>query len=230
MREEAYLSTYPASEEWVRGARAQEAFEQVLVPPKWHEIGPKRMPIPLAARQGGTLAEVRTRCQKILRYWMTEERATFETFLKEVRACVLALNQEPILSGSGMYEMVPVGQMPYAEVANQIANELANLADHTAKIRIKSMSDNGMVEHTIQTLGPERRTILRGTALQQRIETIRTQNLRDGLRRPREEEMRRRQAPYGQLAQQLRRGVRCGACGANNSQNAQFCNQCGSKL
>ncbi|HYT45304.1 MAG TPA: hypothetical protein VEP90_23455, partial [Methylomirabilota bacterium] len=51
------------------------------------------------------------RCEQEFPRWMTEERAQFETFIKEFRDFILALAKKPITAGSGIYEMKPVGQM-----------------------------------------------------------------------------------------------------------------------
>jgi ribosomal protein L40E len=172
---------------------------------------------------------------------MAEERTHFEAFLKEVRACVLALHQKPILAGSGQYEMVPVGQLSPADVADLLASELTTLPDYTAKVRIKDVSSKRIVEYTVRTVEPERNNVVWGEALQQRMARIRAQNLRDGVVRPREEvedEMRRRQdaslaeqpSLLSNAALQVSKGVHCEACGADNSESAKFCNQCGSKF
>jgi hypothetical protein len=238
---ESHLSSYAAAETEVKQALSQAVFDERLVPLKWREHREKGVYRPLYARELGTVAEEAARCQQIVQYWMAEERTHFEAFLKEVRACVLALHQKPILAGSGQYEMVPVGQLSPADVADLLASELTTLPDYTAKVRIKDVSSKRIVEYTVRTVEPERNNVVWGEALQQRMARIRAQNLRDGVVRPREEvedEMRRRQdaslaeqpSLLSNAALQVSKGVHCEACGADNSESAKFCNQCGSKF
>jgi len=169
--------------------------------------------------------------------WMTEERAQFDTFIKEFRDFVLALAKEPITSGSGIYEMKPVGQITSDEMRNRIANQLVDLPDYTTRVKIK-----GDTEHTIQTIKPV--PGLYGTLLQQRIADIQNRNRKDGFTRPRQEvevEIRMRQDALIQ-AQQPQKIVQhlpqpqgrlmpvCNQCGSQNQPGAIFCNQCGKKL
>jgi hypothetical protein len=83
-------------------------------------------------------------------------------------------------------------QPTYTDMAHKITNELANLANFTA--RSKYATEQGTIERTIRTLEPERG--LPSKAVQERIATLIKQNLKDGYLRRREdveEEIRLRQ-------------------------------------
>src|SRR6266699_831940 len=72
---------------------------------------------------------------------MTEERNTFETFIREFRDFILALAKEPILSSSGIYEMVEVGRRTVADMENEMAHELINLPNKKAYVAIGSKGE-----------------------------------------------------------------------------------------
>ncbi len=62
-------------------------------------------------------------------------------------------------------------EVPSSEVANRIANELARLDDHIARIRIKG-ADAKIAEYTIETLDPKKEKRLSEAALAERIGRI----------------------------------------------------------
>ncbi len=132
-------------------------------------------------------------------------------------------------------------QRPYADIRNEIANQLSSLPNFTARARI--IVEGQTVEHTIKTLEPEKG--LYGKALQERIARIQAQNKKDGYIRARvdvEEEITQRQqqcigSSTAQRQPQQPRHARqvpvqgkCPNCGASNTLGARFCNQCGTNL
>lgn len=176
---------------------------------------------------------------KELERWMTEERAQFETFIREFRDFILALAKEPITSGSGIYEMKPVGQMTSDEMRNRIANELVQLPKYTARVKLTDAGDT-IVEHTVVTREPEKGVY--GRLLEDRIETIKLHTRTAGYTRPRQDvevEIRMRQDALKQAQQPLvqkvpqplqRRFLVCSKCGSQNRPGAKFCSHCGEKL
>jgi hypothetical protein len=87
-------------------------------------------------------------------------------------------------------------QRTYADVHNEVASQLTNLPVFTARVKIAT--DNGSEEHTIKTLDPKKEhdKPLFGQALQDRIDSIKKQNIQDGYVRDRtavEAEIRQRQ-------------------------------------
>lgn len=209
------------------------------------------------------------RCQQELQRIMTEERAQFETFIKEFRDFILALAkpENRIETGSGLYRPRKRTQVHYlthprktlvhprqtlthprktimhpqrtvADMQNDIANQLRGLPKFTA--RVKTTDANGfLVEHTIQTIKPG--TGIFGIVLQERKEKIQQQNCKDGYIKDRasvKAEIAQRQAHFNLQGSQPQPGKQpqgrkmlvCQTCGANNSQGAKFCNQCGEKL
>jgi hypothetical protein len=197
-----------------------------------------------------------------------------EAFFISLRAFLKTLVAEPILVPSGQYQQrkrtqvhylttprktiqhPPVTithprktimhpQRTYADVQAEIASELVNLPQYTAKVKLSDGSGT-TIEHTIRTEKPG--TGLSGQALQERVERIREQNMKKGYLRKRAEveaEIRDRQIQCGQQGGPLThpqsphhppsppatRKVRfCSSCGFSNRQGANFCNQCGTKL
>lgn len=191
---------------------------------------------------------------------IAENKPHFEAFVREFRDVLQALIDEPIAEGSGIYEYIPGQQRTYADMQNDIANELASLPDHRARVRIKEVTDGAMVEHTIQTIAPERKGALRGADLQQRIAAIQYHNLTDGYIRSRtevKEEISKRQTgqgdapgakgpqgndpgpkrPAGSPPPRRRKidpdeeqDITCKECGTRNRPMAKFCNECGKRL
>jgi len=111
------------------------------------------------------------------------------------------LAKEPITSGSGIYEMKQVGQLSSDEMRNRIANQLVDLSDYVARVKIK-----GEPEHLIQTLDPKKQAEkpLYGQLLDNRIERIKLHNRTVGYTRPRQEvevEIRMRQDALRQAQQ-----------------------------
>jgi hypothetical protein len=186
-----------------------------------------------------------------------------EEFLTQLRMVMQVLAVEPILEGSGIRQprkrqqillhpektfphprkAITHPQRPYADIQNEIANQLSSLPNFTARTRI--IVEGQTVEHTIKTLEPEKG--LYGKALQERIVRIQTLNRRDGYTRARtdvEAEITLRQTscsgflvaqpqpqqPLPRHARQVPVQGKCKNCGAANSLGAKFCNQCGTKL
>jgi hypothetical protein len=97
-------------------------------------------------------------------------------------------------------------QRTYADMHNEVASELTNLPVFTSRVKI--ITDNGIEEHTIRTLDPKQDhpkqdpdRPLFGQALQDRIDSIKEQNIQDGYMRERttvEEEIRTRQGQCSQ--------------------------------
>jgi len=112
-----------------------------------------------------------------------------------------ALAIDPILVDTGQHEPIFDKPRQYADVQNEIATRLANLPKFTAQVKIVG-ADGNSVEHTIQTSAPEQG--LGKGALKDRIERIRTQNMREGfirLRQEVEEEIRVRHEQCSELQQ-----------------------------
>src|SRR5207244_1300738 len=82
-----------------------------------------------------------------------------------------------------IYEMKQVGQLSSDEMRNRIANQLVDLPDYVARVKIK-----GEPEHLIQTLDPKKQAdkTLYGQLLNDRIERIKLINRTDGYTRPRQ--------------------------------------------
>lgn len=186
-----------------------------------------------------TPEEEAKRCSQLPERIIADERQTFETFIKEFRDFILALAKEPITAGSGIYEMKPVGQMTSDKMRNRIANQLVDLPDYIAKVKIK-----GEPEHLIQTLDPKKQADkpLYGQLLEDRVEKIKLYTRTAGYTRPRQDvevEIRMRQDALRQAAQPQVREVPqpqgrllpiCKNCGSQNQPGANFCNKCGEKL
>ncbi len=196
---------------------------------------------------------------EVIEVELQEQKQIFLGFIQDLKDVMEALADEPIMVGSGLYRPRPRKQIhylpharetlthpqrPYADIRNEIANELSSLPNFTARIRITV--EGQTVEHTIKMLEPEKG--LYGKPLQERIARIQAQNRRDGYTRARaaiEAEILQRQqsfqpvpvsppVPQPQLAQRHARTVvvqgKCPNCGASNALGAKFCNQCGTKL
>ena len=114
-------------------------------------------------------------------------------FIASLRLVMLVLADDPILINTGQHEPIYDKPRTYQDVQNEIATRLANLPKFTARVKMIG-SDDKPVEHTVKTLKPERG--FRGIALQDRIESIRANNIRDKYclqRSDVEEEIRKRQ-------------------------------------
>ncbi len=207
---------------------------------------------------------------------MQPEKSTFLNFLQELKSVMQALAKDPIMIGSGQWikKTRPGTVRPYQDVKNDIANQLSGLPPFTARVKIggnapqnpgKTCMNCGLLnysgnkfcggcsaqlpapnEYTIQTLVPGQG--IGKTALQQRLASIQTNNIRDGYVKKREEvekEIAQRQtscsgSPPAQppLPQQPPRHARqvpiqgnCPNCGfSNNPTGAKFCSNCGRTL
>lgn len=151
------------------------------------------------------------------------------------------LYDDPILENSGQFEKTPAIQRTFADMQNEITNELVKLPKSTARVKLSDGSGN-TIEHTIQTIKPARG--LDGKALQDKLDKIRQQNLNAEYLKDRvtvEAEIIQRQQDCTQLFQgrqnkfsppppAQRRVPLCSKCGASNRQGAKFCNQCGKAL
>ncbi len=189
-----------------------------------------------------------------------------EAFFMSLRRMLKALVAEPILAPTGQYQprkrtqvhylthprktilhprqtinhprkTIQHPQRSYADVQAEIASELVNLPQYTARVKLSDGNGN-TVEHTIQTFKPEKG--LYGQALEARIESIRQRNITDGYLRDRatiEAEIRDRQAKCSQQGfsppqapPAARKAIPCSSCGFSNPIGSKFCNQCGTKL
>ncbi|HYT41134.1 MAG TPA: zinc-ribbon domain-containing protein, partial [Methylomirabilota bacterium] len=146
------------------------------------------------------------------------------------------------------YQQVPGKPEPFNNAWDRIKNELTHLPNFTARVKILDVDGLTLVEHTIQTLDPNKQPVkpIFGHTLQARILRTQAKNRADGYVRDRmkiEDEITKRQAQYGQHGQspppppppppQQPRGrgsVSCPACQAQNALGAKFCNQCGTKI
>jgi hypothetical protein len=123
-------------------------------------------------------------------------------FITSLRQTMQVLASDPILIDTGQHEPIYDKPRTYADVQNQTASTLANLPKYTARVKIIG-SDDKSVEHTVKTLEPERG--FRGIALQDRLDRIRENNIRDGYLRERvkvEEEITSRQKQCFDLPQE----------------------------
>jgi hypothetical protein len=92
-------------------------------------------------------------------------------------------------------------QRTYADMLNEVASQLTNLPAYTAQVRITT--EAGLAEYTVRTLDPKHQPdkSLYGQALQERLDSIKKQNIQDGYMRSRqevEEEIRIRQTQCSQ--------------------------------
>lgn len=92
-------------------------------------------------------------------------------------------------------------QRSYADMLNEVASQLTNLPAYTAQVRITT--EAGLAEYTVRTLDPKHQPdkSLYGQALQERLDSIKKQNIQDGYMRSRqevEEEIRIRQTQCSQ--------------------------------
>src|SRR6266699_2289952 len=195
----------------------------------------------------------------------TEETEIFEERVADLKDVMQALADEPIYAGSGIRQprkrqqillhpektfphprvAIPHPQRPYADIRNEIANDIANLPKFTARVKI-ALDDTQNVEHMIKTLAPGQ-VIAR--SLPQRMATIQAQNRKPDQfgrvycrsRKEVEAEITNRQSSWdgssparpqqqARHARQVPVQGKCQNCGASNSPGSQFCNQCGTKL
>ncbi len=159
-------------------------------------------------------------------------------FTASLRLVMQILASDPILINTGQHEPIFDKPRTYQDVQNEIATRFANLPKFTA--RVKTIDVNGSpIEYTVKTITPERG--FRGVSLQDRIDRIRANNIKDGYCRQRaevEEEIRLRQ-------EQCRQSIvassppppsrrvpitQCPNCGAQYRLGAKFCSQCQQKL
>jgi hypothetical protein len=118
---------------------------------------------------------------------LDKELIPFLNFFIMLIGAMNGLAISPITASSGIYENVPGIQRTYADMQNEIASTLVTLPQRTARVKIAE--EDGIVEHTIQIMQPER-SLLRGigTSLrQERLKRIQKQNRDDGYCRPRKE-------------------------------------------
>jgi hypothetical protein len=143
-------------------------------------------------------------------FWTEEHK--FGVFLAMMLITMNTLAKEPITTGSGITQprkRVQVNwithesekitiprktilhpQRTYADVLNEMANQLVGLPDYTARVRIKDEE-----EHLIQTVKPT--SGVYGKGLQRRIADIQARNRKEGFTRSRQEvenEIRLRQS------------------------------------
>ena len=130
-------------------------------------------------------------------------------------------------------------QRTYADVQAELASELVNLPQFTARVKISDASGS-TVEHVIRTVAPAKG--LYGKARQDRLERIRANNIRDGYiidRATVEAEITERQTRCSQQVLQSslpqppkagRKAKPCSSCGFSNLPGANFCSNCGAKL
>ena len=168
--------------------------------------------------------------------------------MEELKDVMQALADEPIYAGSGIRQprkhtqlhylphprkTIPHPQRTYADMVNDIANQLSSLPNYTARTRITV--EGQTVEHTLKTFEPEKG--LYGKPLQERIARIQARNIQEGILRKRadvEAEITQRQTQQPQQQTRHARNVpvqsTCPNCGKANPTESQFCNQCGAKL
>ena len=134
-----------------------------------------------------------------------------------------------------------------ANAWNRIVEELVHQPDFVARVKMKIEENIGggkqsrIVEHVIRTEKPA--PGLYRQALQDRLDRIDQQNIRDGYIRPLQEveaEITQRQTLYGQQVLQppqpqpppigRKAASPCPSCGFSNPQGSKFCNQCGAKI
>jgi hypothetical protein len=171
-----------------------------------------------------------------------EQITAFTLFIKELKDFINGLFFSPIMDASGHYEEKPVPRT-FADMQNDIANELVRLPKFTAWVKLTNDKDI-VVEHTLATREPEKGVY--GRLLQERIERIKEQNKKPnpyGYTRPSQEveneiaqrQLQCRSVPVPIQPQQLpqpqgRLMPICKKCGSQNQPGANFCNQCGEKL
>src|SRR5260370_33092226 len=128
-------------------------------------------------------------------------------FISHLHCAQLALSQSQgqlWTMDSGHYEqdkrtqthIIMHAQRPYADMLNEVAKELVRLPKYTARVKLTDEND-AVVEYLITTMKPG--TGLYGKPLQERIDRIRGQNMKDGYLRERTEveaEIRRRQEQW----------------------------------
>jgi hypothetical protein len=150
--------------------------------------------------------------------WPNETRKQIVFEVSHLVTLCEELRADPIMVSTGQKRMVPRKrtqihylthprqtishpQRSYADMLNEVASQLTNLPDYTARVKI--VTEGRLVEHTIRTLKPE--DGLQGKALQERIARIKEQNIQDGYLRERtavEEEIRQRQAQCSHMPAQ----------------------------
>jgi hypothetical protein len=183
-----------------------------------------------------------TQLQAEVERFIAERKLYFQrlfTAILELREFMEALADAPIKDVS-RWEEKALPQRTYADMQGEIANELVHLPRYTARVKLSDGSGN-TVEHTIQTIAPTRG--LYGTALQERVETIHQQNIRDKYIRPLNEveaEITERQTRCSQQvlsspqppppSATRKAAPPCPSCGFSNPQGSRFCNQCGAQL
>ena len=157
--------------------------------------------------------------------WATQAGRCARDFISNLVILCKGLADDPIKTGTGQKRMVKRiqphitylthesekltiprktimhPQRTYADVHNEVASQLTNLPVFTARVKIAT--NNGIEEHTIRTLDPKQDhdRPLFGQALQDRIDSIKKQNIQDGYVRERaavEEEIRTRQGQCSQ--------------------------------
>ena len=95
-------------------------------------------------------------------------------------------------------------QRSYADMLNEVASELVNLPVYTARVRITT--EAGLIEHMVKMLDPKQQSAksdrtLFGQTLEERLDSIKDQNIKDGYVRERSEveaEIIQRQEHYSE--------------------------------
>ncbi len=153
----------------------------------------------------------RNYARSVLPEWVQAAINSLITFEGHLLTLCEALEEKPIKIGTGQKRMVKRiqphitylthesekltiprktimhPQRTYADMLNEVASQLTNLPVFTARVKITS--DYGIKEHTIRTLDPKQDTDrpLFKQALEDRIASIKTQNIQNGYLRERSE-------------------------------------------
>ncbi len=161
----------------------------------------------------------RTQFQNRISEWADQGAGCARDFISNLVILCKGLATDPILVGTGQKRMVKRiqphitylthesekitiprktimhPQRTYADMHNEVASQLTNLPVFTAQVKIST--ETGRTEHTIRTLRPE--AGLQGKALQERLDSIKQQNIDNGYVRERakvEEEIKLRQEQF----------------------------------
>jgi hypothetical protein len=158
--------------------------------------------------------------QNSIREWADQGARCARDFISNLVILCKGLAADPILVGTGQKRMVKRiqphitylthesekmtiprktimhPQRTYADVLNEVASQLTSLDDYLARVRFKD-AEGKRVEHTIRTLRPE--AGLQGKAFQERLDSIKQQNIDNGYVRERakvEAEIKLRQEQF----------------------------------
>ncbi len=149
---------------------------------------------------------------------MVEERAQFETFIRELREFVLALAKEPITSGSGVSQphkrtqihylthprkSITHPQRTYADMEEEGAKQLVNPKEYTARCKLGTREYSILPEKTEQF-----RPAAAPSLVQARQERIRLLNYQEGYTRNREEVVQEITARQDELMKRVQKQTR----------------------